>query len=1855
MVKNSTYQGHAFRIAVIIMLAIVLLPGVASAYIPVNITLNKKLINFNSQETFTVDILTDATFNATTDNVNISSITFGGAPVKKAAGAVQYTDPSTGLPYLKLQFQLFNTRITCGNLTVFLTGYTNNGTLIVGSSTITLQKFCTPGTDTPTITNYTPLDWIVSNNVSENRTFGITVNQIVNVSWSITGVTGQNVTYVQSDYNVYNSTYNNSVSSGNWNVVAVATNSNGTATIFGTGQIPSWLWIVSKVNTSVSVNSSFIPSTFGQNVTFTATVDRAVSGTDSEAGTPTGTVEFFNGSTSLGIGSLIGNIATLSTSTLGVGSNSITAVYSGDNNFSASTSPPIIQTVVTKETPTINWSNPADITYPAALSGIQLNATATIAGNFTYTPPAGTVLSAGSGQALFVTFTPTDTSDYNTATKNVTINVLKAATSTVVTDAIGTFGGITTLSATLTSAGSPLSSRSISFMLNGNSVGSASTNATGVATLTSVGLAGIAANTYPNGVGASFAGDTNYSGNTSTGQLIVSQATATVNLTNLTQTYTGNPLRPTATTTPGDLAISWTNAPQIAAGSYQVTATVNDSNYTGSASGTFNINKATATVTLTNLIQTYNGSPLTPTANTTPAGLAITWTGAPQTNVGTYTVTATVNDSNYEGSATGTFNITKASATVTLGNLTQIYSGNPLTPTADTNPIGLKVDWTGAPQTNVGSYQVIATINDSNYEGSATGTFNITKASATVTLNASELAQTYDGTLKSVTVTTSPAGLTGVSVTYNSSLTLPTAAGSYNVVATLTNDNYTATDATGTLVIGKADTSITMTSSQNLSTYGQSVTFNATITPSAATGTVQFTIDGSNFGSPVTVSGGSATSSAISTLSVGTHTITAMYSGDSNYSSSTGTLSDGQVVNKALLTITADDKTKDYGAPLPTLTVSYSGFVNDDTSASLTTQPTISTTGTKSSPVGSYPITASGAVDNNYAISYVAGTLSVIPVALTIMADDKTKDYGADLSPLTVSYSGFVNDDTSASLTTQPIITTTATASSSVGSYPITASDAVDNNYTISYVAGTLTVIKADTTTMVSSSINPSVFGQAVTFTAIVTPVAPGAGLPTGTVFFNDSGVTIGTGTLNASGQANFSTTSLSVATHAITAEYVGDGNFNDSTSSTLNQIVNRVDTNTAIASSVNLSVFGQTVNFTVTVTANSPGSGIPGGNVQFKIDGSNFGAPVTLSGTGTASSNDISTLPVGGHTVDAIYSGNTSYNASTGTLMQTVNQASTTTVVYSSENPSTYGDLVTFTANMTSSGESIPDGETVTFKDGSTTLGTSTTSSGNATISISTLSTGSHSIAANYTGDSNFSTSEGLLTQIMNKADPTISVASYSVTYDGNSHTATGSATGVNSESLSGLDLTGTTHTNAGDYPSDAWTFTDSTGNYEDDSGTVHDIISKATLTVAADDKSRVYGEPNPTFTANYSGFKNEETLATSRVSGSPSLTTTADPSSPVSSSPYTITAAAGTLTSENYEFNFVNGNLTITKAETTTSLNSSINPSVSGQSVNFTDTVSAVAPGAGTPNGTVQFKIDGSNFGLPVALSNGSATSISNSSLSIGTHTITAEYSGDGNFNSSTSSALTQTVNKVSTTIPTTRTSSSAGGSSGSSGCGSGVISKENLSNIKQYESREANVHISEGATVFRFATLGIVNETGFTAKTNEGCIAARGEVLKERPSQATSDAPGTGTVYFNVWLGPSGYDESSKIEKPYIIFSAPAEKNNESVKLMMYKNNSWIDLKTEKIDTGTYRAYTRGFGSFAIVKTTETPVETPSETLTQSAPTPVVITNEPATQKPTNWALIMVVFILIVGMVIGYRKYRKNLSRKKADLQK
>ena len=151
------------------------------------------------------------------------------------------------------------------------------------------------------------------------------------------------------------------------------------------------------------------------------------------------------------------------------------------------------------------------------------------------------------------------------------------------------------------------------------------------------------------------------------------------------------------------------------------------------------------------------------------------------------------------------------------------------------------------------------------------------------------------------------------------------------------------------------------------------------------------------------------------------------------------------------------------------------------------------------------------------------------------------------------AYAGIATTDSSgvATLTGVP---TSDTAGTTTGA--VVASFAGDLQNKLSQGTGDLVVSQASTTSTLVSSLNPSTSGQSVTFTATVAAVPPGSGTPTGTVNFLDNATQIGTGTLNSSGVATLSTSTLTVGTHPITAVYAGATNFTTSTSSAVSQVV---------------------------------------------------------------------------------------------------------------------------------------------------------------------------------------------------------------------------------------------------------------------------------------------------------------------------------------------------------------------------------------------------------------------------------------------------------------------------------------------------------------------------------------------------------------------------------------------------------------------------------------------------------------------------------------------------------------------------
>ena len=541
--------------------------------------------------------------------------------------------------------------------------------------------------------------------------------------------------------------------------------------------------------------------------------------------------------------------------------------------------------------------------------------------------------------------------------------------------------------------------------------------------------------------------DANYQGS-ATNTLVISPATGVVTLGSLNQTYDGTAKLATAGTTPSGLAVVLTyngsaNAPTNA-GSYTVIGTINDANYQGSATNTLVISPATGEVTLGSLNQTYDGTAKLATAGTTPSGLAVvlTYNGSANapTNAGSYTVIGTINDANYQGSATNTLVISPATGEVTLGSLNQTYDGTAKLATAGTTPSGLAVVLTyngsaNAP-TNAGSYTVIGTINDANYQGGATNTLVISPATGEVTLGS--LNQTYDGTAKLATAGTTPSGL-AVVLTYNGSANAPTNAGSYTVIGTINDANYQG-GATNTLVISPATGVVTL-GSLNQTYDGTAKLATAGTTPSGLA--VVLTYNGS----------------ANAPTNAGSYTVIGTIN-DANYQgSATNTL----VISPATgeVTLGSLNQTYDGTAKLATAGTTPSGLA-----------VVLTYNGSATAPINAGSYTVIGTINDANYQGGATNPLVIAPVTLTVTADNKTKIYGMTNPPLTASYNGFVGGQNTNVLSSPVVLNTTATTTSDAGEYPITASGAAAANYTIQYVNGTLRVISAPQLAIASVSVD---------------------------------------------------------------------------------------------------------------------------------------------------------------------------------------------------------------------------------------------------------------------------------------------------------------------------------------------------------------------------------------------------------------------------------------------------------------------------------------------------------------------------------------------------------------------------------------------------------------------------------------------------------------------------------------------------------------------------------------------------------------------------------------------------------------
>ncbi len=287
--------------------------------------------------------------------------------------------------------------------------------------------------------------------------------------------------------------------------------------------------------------------------------------------------------------------------------------------------------------------------------------------------------------------------------------------------------------------------------------------------------------------------------------------------------------------------------------------------------------------------------------------------------------------------------------------------------------------------------------------------------------------------------------------TFTTTATKASGAGSYDVTVTCEPKNYEIISNTpGKLTITKAPLTV-KANNASMDYCGTMPTYSYTYS-----GFVNGDTENALTTKPSIATDATATSNA------GTYTITPEGAQSDNYDF---TYTAGMLtIKQRPLTVKANSASRLYGEENPVFTVDYSGFVNDETKAVLDVEPTTTTTANIQSKAGTYDIRVSGGLAKNYTMNYQNGQLTVTPRPLKAFVGNYERPYGQDNPTFTIEYEGLVGNDTGYSLQTQPMVRTTATKTSNVGTYPIEVTGGYSPNYMLSYGSGQLTIVKAEQT-----------------------------------------------------------------------------------------------------------------------------------------------------------------------------------------------------------------------------------------------------------------------------------------------------------------------------------------------------------------------------------------------------------------------------------------------------------------------------------------------------------------------------------------------------------------------------------------------------------------------------------------------------------------------------------------------------------------------------------------------------------------------------------------------------------------------
>jgi hypothetical protein len=1089
-----------------------------------------------------------------------------------------------------------------------------------------------------------------------------------------------------------------------------------------------------------------------------------------------------------------------------------------------------------------------------------------------------------------------------------------------------------------------------------------------------------------------------------------------------------------------------TNSP---IGAYPITPSgLTSTNYSITFSnGTLTVTPFALTVTADNKSRAYGS--VNPTFTGTLTGIqngdnitaSYSTVADPASVVGTYSIVPALNDpnsilTNYSVTINnGALTVTAAALSVIADNHSRVYgSANPTltgTLTGVQNGDGITATYStiaglGSP---VGTFSIVPVLNDpnnklTNYSVTiSNGTLTVTTAPLTVTAN--NQSRTYGAADLAMTGT-----LTGVqngdniTASYSTVATVLSPVGSYDITPSLNDPdgklvNYTVTTHNGTLNVTPA--TLTGTADNKARLYGETnpvftVTYtgfvnseNASIVTGALTSSTTARTNSPVGSYPITVSGQSAANYTIQYVD--------------------GTLS----VTPAPLSIIADNKSRAYGQTNPVFTATFSGFVNGEDTNVLTGTLIFTTSAETNSPIGSYPIEASGVSATNYSLSFSNGTLTVSAFAIAVTADNQSRPYGSANPTLTGTLIGVQNGD---HITAN--YTTSADTNSSVGTYDIlphlSDPDGKLSNYSVTTNNGTLHVtpaslsVTADNHSRAYGAANPTLTGSitgiqngeniTATYSTIAdlnSPVGsynivpalndPSSKVSNYTVTLNNGALSVTAAPLTVTGDNQSRT--YGAANPTLTGTLTGILNSDNITASysTLAAAlspVGRYDITpflhdpdgkllnyTVITSNGTLSVTAAAL----TGTADNKSRLYGDTNPVFAVTYTGFVNGETaaiVTGSLISSTSAETNSPVGNYPITV--SGQTAPNYTINYVASTLSITPAPLLVKADNKGRAYGQTnPVFTASIIG----LVNGEATNVLEGA--LGFTTAAETNSPI-------GAYSIIPSGLTCTNYSITFSNGTLTVTPFALTVTADNKSRAYGSVNPTLTGTLTGVQN----GDNITANYSTIA-NASSPIGTYNivpvlnDPGNKLTNYSVSINDgtlSVTAAALSVAADNQSRVYGSANPALTGTLTGVENSDGITAN-------YTTIAGLTSPVGTYSIVPTFNDPNNRLTNYSVTISNGTLTITAASSSLALGSSLNPSAETSNVTFTATVTAVSPATPLPAGHVQFYANAVALCAPAALVNGVAD-VNTSSLAPGSNTIAVIYLGDGNFLPSTNTLI-------------------------------------------------------------------------------------------------------------------------------------------------------------------------------------------------------------------------------------------------------